>query len=106
MLTKVVYNISYGGFSISPEALTRMRELGFTGKASTHNIYTHNTYIYLYDCARHDPILVQVVEELGKKANGRGSDLCIAQVFGPYRIEEYDGAESVIEPDDYEWITP
>jgi hypothetical protein len=104
MLTQVVYNIGYGSLNISVEALTRMRELGFTGEASVNSIY--NDCAYLYDCARHNPILVQVVEELGKKANGRGSDLCIAQVFGPYRIEEYDGAESVIEPDDYEWITP
>ena len=101
MLTKVVYNIGYGGFSISAEALTRMQELGYTGDASICSDYAH-----LYDCARHNPILVQVVEELGKKANGRGSDLWIAQVFGPYRIEKYDGSELVIEPDDYEWITP
>ena len=101
MLTKVVYNTCYGGFSISPEALTRMKELGYTGEASIYN-----RYAYLYDCVRHNPILVQVVEELGKSANSPGSDLCIAQVFGPYRIENYDGAESVIEPDDYDWITP
>jgi hypothetical protein len=104
MTTKVVYNSCFGGFSISPEALTRMRELGFTGKASVSSL--HNDCTYLYDCARHNPILVQVVEELGKKANSLGSNLCIAQVFGPYRIEEYDGAETVMEPDDYEWITP
>jgi hypothetical protein len=104
MLTKVVYNISYGGFSISVEALTRMRELRFTGESSVNSIYSDCAY--LYDCARHDPILVQVVEELGKKANGRGSDLRIAEVFGPYRIEEYDGSETVYEPGDYEWITP
>jgi hypothetical protein len=103
MTTKVVYNISSGGFSISVEALTRMQELGYTGKASTHN-----NYVYLYDCARHDPILVQVVEELGRKANGLGSDLGIEEVSGPYRIEEYDGSETVKEPNNnsYKWITP
>jgi len=101
MLIKVVYNSCYGGLSVSPEAWTRMQELGYTGEASVHN-----DFAYLYDCARHNPILVQVVQELGKKASGRGSDLYIAQVFGPYRIEEYDGSETVIEPDDYDWITP
>jgi hypothetical protein len=104
MLTKVVYNSCYGGFSISSEALTRMKELGYTGEDSVNSL--HNGCAYLYDCARHNPILVQVVEELGKKANGISSDLKIAQVFGPYRIEEYDGSETVVEPDDYEWITP
>ena len=104
MTIKVVYNISYGGFSISVEALTRMQELGFTGEASVNSL--HNDCAYLYDCARHDPTLVQVVEELGKKANGIHAMLKIAEVSGPYRIEEYDGSESVIEPDDYDWITP
>ena len=103
MTTKVVYNSCFGGFGISPEALTRMQELGYTGKASTHN-----NYVYLYDCARHDPILVQVVEELGKRANGSFADLCIEEVSGPYRIEEYDGSETVREPNNngYKWITP
>jgi len=108
MLTKVVYNACYGGFSISAEALTRMKELGYAGDSY---VSSYNT-AYLYDHVRHnpifrhDPILVQVVEELGKKANGRASDLRIAQVFGPYRIEEYAGAETVMEPSDYDWITP
>jgi hypothetical protein len=103
MTTKVVYNSCFGGFSISPEALTRMQELGFTGEA-----YVEKDYVHLYVCARHDPILVQVVEELGKRANGSFADLCIKEVSGPYRIEEYDGSEKVREPDNngYEWITP
>ena len=103
MTTKVVYNGCYGGFSISTEALTRMKELGYTGDAS---VCYDSKYVYLYSCARHNPILVQVVEELGKKANSPDSDLCIAEVSGPYRIEEYDGTETVYEPSDYDWITP
>jgi hypothetical protein len=101
MTTKVVYNTSIGEFSISREALTRMQELGYTGDAGIHN-----DCVYLYDYARHNPILVQVVEELGPKANSRHGCLRIAEVSGPYRIEEYDGWETVMEPDDYEWVTP
>lgn len=55
---------------------------------------------------RHDPILVQVVEELGEKANGMFAQLAIDEVSGPYRIDEYDGRESVESPDSYDWITP
>lgn len=55
---------------------------------------------------RHDPALVQVVEELGDKANGDCAELRIAEVSGPYRIDEYDGSESVETPDSYDWITP
>ena len=101
MLTKVVYNACYGGFSISTAALERMQELGFTGDTSVHE-----ERVALYDCARHNPILVQAVAELGIKAGGRYADLKIAQVSGPYRIEKYDGLEEVLEPDDYTWITP
>jgi hypothetical protein len=55
---------------------------------------------------RHDPVLVQVVGELGKKANGDFANLQIDEVHGPYRIDEYDGNESVMTSGDYDWITP
>ena len=61
---------------------------------------------YYRDVDRHDPILVQVVEELGDKANGNYSDLAIAEVNGPYRIDEYDGKETVETPVSYDWVTP
>jgi hypothetical protein len=102
MTTKVVYNSCFGGFSISVEALTRMKELGFTGGSYVCS----DNYVCLFGCARHDPILVQVVEELGKRANGIHATLRIAEVSGPYRIEEYDGSETVMESKDYKWITP
>jgi hypothetical protein len=61
---------------------------------------------YYGNVDRHDPILVQVVEELGDKANGSYAKLAIAEVSGPYRIDEYDGNESVETPGSYDWITP
>jgi hypothetical protein len=70
-MTKIVYNSSYGGFGISDEAEIRYREL-------TDNI--NNEDFDVYDIDRADPILVQVVEELGKKANGKFSTLHIAEV--------------------------
>jgi hypothetical protein len=103
MTTKVVYNACYGSFSISTEALTRMQELGFTGESVT---YEKTSHVWLPDCPRHDPILVQVVEEYGKAAGDKFSHLKITTVSGPYRIEDYDGFETVYEPNDYEWITP
>jgi hypothetical protein len=59
-----------------------------------------------HNIVRHDPILVQVVEELGDKANGMCAKLAIEEVSGPYRIDEYDGFETVKEPDGYDWIIP
>ena len=102
MLTKVVYNACHGGFGVSLKALERMQELGFRGDTYVAN----EEYVALYDCERHDPILAQAVKELGLKANGNDACLRIALVAGPYRIEEYDGSETVYEPGDYNWITP
>ena len=61
---------------------------------------------YDRDVSRHDPILVQVVEELGDKANGSCARLAIDEVSGPYKIDEYDGLETVVEPNGIDWITP
>lgn len=56
---------------------------------------------------RADPALVQVVEELGADADGAHARLRVAEVptGGKYRIDEYDGAESVETPDSYDWLT-
>jgi hypothetical protein len=67
--------------------------------------YNEQTW-YDRNVSRHDPILVQVVEELGEKADGMCAKLAIAEVSGPYRIDEYDGYETVKQPDGYDWITP
>jgi hypothetical protein len=67
--------------------------------------YNEQTW-YDRNVSRHDPILVQVVEELGDKADGMCAKLAIAEVSGPYRIDEYDGYETVKQPDGYDWITP
>jgi hypothetical protein len=67
--------------------------------------YSKQTW-YNRNVDRHDPVLVQVVEELGKKANGECAELAIDEVYGSYRIDEYDGNESVQTADSYDWITP
>jgi len=67
--------------------------------------YSKQTWHYR-DVDRHDPVLVQVVEELGDKANGMCAQLAIAEVDDSYRIDEYDGFESVETADSYAWITP
>jgi hypothetical protein len=56
---------------------------------------------------RADPILIQVIEELGKKANGQCATLKIEEVPAgtQYRIDEYDGNETVATRDSYEWRT-
>ena len=115
-MTKVVFNSCHGGFSLSNEAMDRMVELGYDLELNpNYNPNSKNKYdapSRKYECwgyvkcHRHDPILVQVVEELGDKASGDSANLQIDEVYGPYRIDEYDGSESVMTVDDYDWVTP
>jgi hypothetical protein len=44
---------------------------------------------------------------MGEKANGAHASLRIAEIpaGSKYRIDEYDGAESVETPDSYDWQT-
>lgn len=54
---------------------------------------------YARDLDRSDPILIQVVEQLGEKANGKYSSLKIVEIPDgvEYEIDEYDGSESIHE---------
>lgn len=54
---------------------------------------------------RTDPDLVAVVEQLGDKANDRFAKLEVAEVptGERYRIDEYDGNETVMTVNDYDW---
>jgi hypothetical protein len=51
------------------------------------------------DLHRDDPILIQVVEELGEKADGKCARLTIVEIPDDVEwvIEEYDGNETVAE---------
>ena len=84
---KVVINTQYGGFSLSPKAVQRLAEL--QGRPC-------------YDSRpedRADPLLVQVVEELGSEANGAHASLAVVEIPDDvdYIIEEYDGKEWIAE---------
>jgi len=119
-MRKVVYNACFGGFSLSTEAVKLGRELSgdqkwagttlvgemFSDGSGPREGFSRMDCVYIgYDFPRHDPILVKVVETLGSKASGSLADLQIAEVEGPYRIDEYDGNESVETPDSYDWVT-
>ena len=54
---------------------------------------------------RHDPRLIKAVEELGEEANSNYAKLRIAEIESDlYRIDEYDGLETVVTPEDLIWI--
>lgn len=77
-----------------------------TKERQSYNEAYRRLTISSHDIQRTDPALVQTVEELGKMANGRYASLAIAEVpkGQRYRIDEYDGNESIMTVDDYEWF--
>ena len=94
-MTKVVINCSYGGFSLSKEAMQYL-----TDKYGIE--YCEYGYV---DLQRHDKRLVEVVEVLGDKANGMFAKLVVKEINSNiYRIDEYDGSESIETPDTVDWI--
>lgn len=86
-MLEIIINKCYGGFGLSEEAL---------------KLYNDKSGLKLkYDGSipRDDLNLVQVVKELGQKANGLCADLKIVVIPDgiSWCIEEYDGLEWVAE---------
>jgi hypothetical protein len=115
-VTKIVYNACYGGFGLSHKAIRRYAELaGYTVQEVVYEGMQDRTYLDIIDkngeqmwdsdIKRDDPFLVQVVEELGKEASHDGADLRIEDLPSgtKYRIEEYDGYETIETIDDIRW---
>ena len=99
-MVKVVYNSCFGGFGLSAKALAELRVL----KEAKGEMFDSTDY-WTGWLPRHDPDLVAVVEKLGEEASGKRAALRVKELKGKrYRIDEYDGSETVREPDDYEWI--
>ena len=73
-------------------------------RIASNEFYRNNT-LGCREFERDDPVLVQVVEELGEKANGMCASLRIEDVpkGALWRIDEYDGNETVATQDSYEW---
>lgn len=128
MKHKIVYNDCYGGYALSDEAIDWLAEYGsertmqFIAKKrleasekiidcvykdgglaySTRKFYVMNAVRGFLK--RHDSDLVAVVETLGKKVNGTFSNLAIKEIDGNmYDIEEYDGKETIVTPEDLCW---
>lgn len=87
---KVVINDCHGGFSLSDAGIARYVELADL-KLTGH--------FYSRDIPREDVALVQVVEEMGKLADGQCARLKIVEIPDDvnWYIEDYDGLEWVAE---------
>lgn len=89
-MVKVVINRDFGGFGLSDDAEALYKE--------RKGITDPDCWIY-GDISRDDPILIQIVEEMGDKADGTFASLRIVEIPDDvdWYIEEYDGREWVSE---------
>lgn len=122
--TEVVYNNQYGGFSLSNEAiLLYLERSGITvyPDKTTYGSDMHMHWLtpptgdkftddrrecfWDRELERTDPLLIEIVKELGEKANGQCATLKIAKIpCGTlYRIKEYDGNETIETMSDCDW---
>ena len=86
---KIVVNASYGGFGLSDEARALFRErAGIPNDVSNWEMEDNN---------RTNPILIDIVEQLGKRVNRQHSKLRVVDCVDDYNytIEDYDGIETV-----------
>ena len=105
---KVVVNRCFGGFGLSDDAILLYGELSGRKllRVSNERFPTFSYFVdpndddfYARDILRDDPILVSVVETLGRKANGSFAELAIVDIpdDADWYIEEYDGSEHIAE---------
>lgn len=128
-MRKIVINACFGGFSLSHEAVMRYAEIkGIKLYVDGDNFLKHyykvepdkynkcsdkwykedgnykrindkDWYFTCRDIERDDPALIQVVKELGDKANGSCAKLEIKEIPDDvkWEIDEYDGNETIDE---------
>jgi hypothetical protein len=96
--TEVVINEEYGGFGLSKEAWLLLLKKGYRPTQNELNgaEYAEKYKIcpYTYDGERNNPLLVEVVKELGDKANS-GTELVVKKVTLRLSIDSFDGAEKI-----------
>lgn len=113
-MNKVVYNDCFGGFNLSYDAIEWLYEntndpdlesyIEDSLENTDRNLLGDVVAVW-FDNNRHHRDLVAVVELLGSRASGSCSKLKIKTIQGNlYRIEEYDGYETVVTPQDEDWI--
>lgn len=111
---KIVINKCFGGFGLSRAAVLRAREISgdpawggptIRGDVDSDGTSVGFDYGHINEAQRHDPVLVRVVEEMGRAANGQCASLAVVDIPAgtAYRITEYDGREDIETADEIVW---
>ncbi len=87
-MRKIAINYTYGGFHLSSKAILRLSEMGLK-----------NVHPLGIGINRDDPILIQVIEELGDESSKIPGEIKIIQIPDhiDWAIKDYDGLEYIVE---------
>jgi hypothetical protein len=105
-MVKIVINKCHGGFSLSDKAVKlygKMKGLNLKKKKDEYgrkDYYINGEDFFSdIDIERDDPILIDVILQLGEEANGSCAKLKIVEIPDDveYDIKEYDGLEWIAE---------
>jgi hypothetical protein len=97
---ELLYNGCYGGWGISTEAYNLYNLKMLEKDSSFEPLDKQYKCSFENNIERHNPILVQIYHEIGKKMNDTYSKICVKTIPKKYEnyyiITEYDGIESVV----------
>lgn len=97
---KVIINNQYGGYGLSTEILKMYLErtnTPYTTSYQSGDYYSYDCIVvdgdsFTSDCIqRHDPVLVEILEEVGYV--NKGLQIVVVPDFAKYSLGEYDGKE-------------
>jgi len=102
----ILINRCYGGYGLSDKAvrlyLTKKNipivlNPQYSDSYFKYYIVEDNNQFSGYNISRNDSVIIEVVRELGKNANGSSAELKIVSIPDGchYDIDEYDGMESI-----------
>ena len=103
---EILLNKCYGGYGLSDKAvklyLTKKNipivpNPAYASKYFKYYIVGDDERFSDHNIPRMDPVIIEVVKDLGKKANGSNAELEIVSIPDgcEYYIDEYDGIESI-----------
>lgn len=110
-MTKIAINTAHGGFGLSRTAFHRLRDMGHPvalketdigdfypdGSGPRTSLFGMDGFCRTID--RDDPMLIQIVEEMGRAASGSLAHIEVLEIPDDvqWQIEEYDGLEWIAE---------
>ena len=114
---KIAINNGYGGFRLSFQAVSYIfdnmsqeekhemkKDFNKEDASDSWSIKDHIAF-EIGNLPRHHKLLVEAIEKFGKDAGSFYCNPIVVEVKGDrYIIKEYDGWESVVEPEDISWI--